>query len=192
MCSSDLDDFPINVKPQQKRQREDLRSLDFVTIDGEDARDFDDAVYCEQRRGGYRLFVAIADVANYVRPGTQLDEEARKRGTSVYFPQYVVPMLPEKLSNGLCSLNPDVDRLVMVCEMTISEQGRIGSYQFYEGVIRSAERLTYTQVGRWVDEGRFPRHAESLTALTGLTRMMLRLRSKRGALDFDTTEVRFK
>jgi ribonuclease R len=184
--------FPIEVKPQQKRQREDLRDIPFVTIDGEDARDFDDAVFCEPRKGGgYRLFVAIADVAHYVQPGSLLDEEAYRRGTSVYFPQYVVPMLPEKLSNGLCSLNPEVDRLVMVCEMTISDGGRIGSYQFYEGVIRSAERLTYTQVGDWIEAGHFPRHEKSLQTLTAFTKMMLRLRSERGALDFDTSEVRF-
>lgn len=189
---AEVDGLPFEVKPQAKKQREDLRSLDFVTIDGEDARDFDDAVYCEKRRGGYRLYVAIADVANYVRPGSELDQEAYKRGTSVYFPQYVVPMLPEKLSNGLCSLNPEVDRLVMVCEMTLSDQGRIGSYQFYEGVIHSKERLTYTTVGKWIEQGHFPRHKDSLGSLLALANVLISTRKNRGALDFDTREVGFQ
>ena len=188
---TDVDQLPFEVTSAQKRQREDLRHLDFVTIDGEDARDFDDAVYCEKRRGGYRLFVAIADVANYVLPGLPLDQEAYKRGTSVYFPQYVVPMLPEKLSNGLCSLNPEVDRLVMVCEMTISDQGRIGSYQFFEGLIHSKERLTYTTVGNWVEREEFPRHKDSLGNMLDLARILIGTRTERGALDFDTREVSF-
>ena len=189
----ETDDMPIEVRPQQKRHRVDLRALDLVTIDGEDARDFDDAVYCEKRkRGGYRLIVAIADVAYYVRPGSALDSEAYQRGTSVYFPQYVVPMLPEKLSNGLCSLKPDVDRLAMICDMTISAQGRISGYEFYEGVIRSAERLTYTQVGAWIDAGEFPRHQQSLSAMLALARLLSRGRTERAALDFDTTEVKFE
>ncbi len=189
---AEADALPIAVKPQQKRQREDLRQMDLVTIDGEDARDFDDAVYCEQRRGGgYRLVVAIADVAYYVKTGSALDREAYQRGTSVYFPQYVVPMLPEKLSNGLCSLRPDVDRLAMVCDMTISAQGRISGYQFYEAVIRSAERLTYTQVGDWMAAGEFPRHTQSLSAMQDLARLLLQKRRENGALDFDTTEVKF-
>jgi ribonuclease R len=190
--TGEVDALPFEVKPQEKRQREDLRSLDFVTIDGEDARDFDDAVYCERRRsGGFRLYVAIADVANYVKVGSALDTQAYGRGTSVYFPQYVVPMLPEKLSNGLCSLKPEVDRLVMVCEMTISEQGRVSGYQFYEGVIHSAERLTYTIVGQWIKDGHFPRHKESLDSLVALAGLLSRVRSARGALDFDTREVGF-
>jgi ribonuclease R len=188
---TDVDQLPFEVTRAQKRQREDLRHLDFVTIDGEDARDFDDAVYCEKRRGGYRLFVAIADVANYVLPGLPLDQEAYKRGTSVYFPQYVVPMLPEKLSNGLCSLNPEVDRLVMVCEMSISDQGRIGSYQFFEGLIHSKERLTYTTVGDWVERKEFPRHKDSLGNMLDLARILIGTRTERGALDFDTREVSF-
>jgi ribonuclease R len=188
---TDVDQLPFEVTAAQKRQREDLRHLDFVTIDGEDARDFDDAVYCEKRRGGYRLLVAIADVANYVLPGMPLDQEAYKRGTSVYFPQYVVPMLPEKLSNGLCSLNPEVDRLVMVCEMTISDQGRIGSYQFFEGLIHSKERLTYTTVGDWVEREAFPRHKDSLGNMLDLSRILIGTRIERGALDFDTREVSF-
>ncbi|MDR4262242.1 RNB domain-containing ribonuclease, partial [Bacillus pacificus] len=116
-------------------------------IDGEDARDFDDAVYAEPKRsGGWRLFVAIADVSHYVKPNSALDREALKRGNSVYFPSQVVPMLPEKLSNGLCSLNPQVDRLAMVCEMTISANGKSSSYRFYEAVFHSHARLTYTKV----------------------------------------------
>ncbi|MBT3622721.1 MAG: ribonuclease R, partial [Gammaproteobacteria bacterium] len=188
---TDVDQLPFEVTRAQKRQREDLRHLDFVTIDGEDARDFDDAVYCEKRRGGYKLFVAIADVANYVLPGLPLDQEAYKRGTSVYFPQYVVPMLPEKLSNGLCSLNPKVDRLVMVCEMSISDQGRIGTYQFFEGLIHSKERLTYTTVGDWVERKEFPRHKDSLGSMLDLARILIGTRNERGALDFDTREVSF-
>lgn len=188
---AEVDDMAFEVKPQQKGGREDLRHLDFVTIDGEDARDFDDAVFCEKRRGGYRLFVAIADVANYVPVGSALDDEAFKRGTSVYFPQYVVPMLPEKLSNGLCSLNPEVDRLVMVCEMTLSNRGRIGSYQFFEAVICSKERLTYTEVGGWIDAGEFPRHEQSLSCLLDLSKILLETRAERGALEFDTSEVTF-
>ncbi|MGV0035309.1 MAG: ribonuclease R [Candidatus Azotimanducaceae bacterium WSBS_2022_MAG_OTU7] len=188
---TEVDQLPFEVKPVQKKRREDLRHLDFVTIDGEDARDFDDAVYCEKRRGGYRLFVAIADVADYVLPGSTLDQEAYKRGTSVYFPQYVVPMLPEKLSNGLCSLNPEVDRLVMVCEMTISDQGHINGYQFFEGVIHSKERLTYTTVGNWIEQEAFPRHADSLGYMLDLARILIGTRTERGALDFDTREVSF-
>ena len=137
------------------------------------------------------MFVAIADVANYVLPGLPLDQEAYKRGTSVYFPQYVVPMLPEKLSNGLCSLNPEVDRLVMVCEMNISDQGRIGSYQFFEGLIHSKERLTYTTVGDWVERKEFPRHEASLGNMLDLARILIGTRKERGALDFDTREVSF-
>lgn len=189
---SEVDALPIEVRPQQKRHREDLRQLPFVTIDGEDARDFDDAIYCERRSaGGYRLYVAIADVGYYVKPGSQLDESAYDRGTSVYFPQNVVPMLPEKLSNGLCSLNPGVDRLVTVCEMTISAKGRIGSYQFYEGVIHSAERLTYTQVGEWIAADHFPRHEASLSSTLELARLLIQTRRERGALDFEGSEVQF-
>ncbi|NHX33213.1 RNB domain-containing ribonuclease, partial [Escherichia coli] len=126
--------------------RVDLRDLPLVTIDGEDARDFDDAVYCAPKKGGgWRLWVAIADVSYYVRPQTALDTEARSRGNSVYFPSQVVPMLPEVLSNGLCSLNPGVDRLCMVCEMTVSASGKLSSYKFYEAVMSSHARLTYTK-----------------------------------------------
>ena len=129
-----------------KKKRVDLRHLPLVTIDGADARDFDDAVYCEKRRGGYTLWVAIADVAHYVTLSSALDQEAQKRGTSVYFPGRVVPMLPEAISNGLCSLNPEVDRLCMVCELKISVQGNVTDFEFYEAVMHSQARLTYHEV----------------------------------------------
>lgn len=146
-------ELPETVDEADKKHRVDLRDLPFVTIDGEDARDFDDAVFCETKKsGGWRLYVAIADVSHYVRPESPLDVEAQERGTSVYFPDYVVPMLPEALSNGLCSLNPKVDRLAMVCEMTISASGKISGYKFYEGLIHSHARLTYNQVGQMIDE----------------------------------------
>ncbi len=178
-----------------KKGRVDLRERAFVTIDGEDARDFDDAVYCEKNKGGgYRLWVAIADVAHYVRPGMALDEEAQSRGTSVYFPERVVPMLPEALSNGLCSLKPQVDRLAMVCEMNISAAGNLTSYLFYEGVIHSHARLTYTQVGEVLETGQ---HAEvdkarvaDLGVLHDLYKVLRGARDTRGAIDFDTVETR--
>ncbi|HEX6591490.1 MAG TPA: ribonuclease R, partial [Moraxellaceae bacterium] len=192
------------LKPEvleaDKDGRVDLRDLPLVTIDGEDARDFDDAVLCEKRRGGYRLVVAIADVSHYVRPGSALDEEALKRGNSVYFPQQVVPMLPEVLSNGLCSLNPKVDRLCMVCDMNISLAGRVTAYKFYEGVMHSKARLTYTKVsdllehpdseaGRKVAQD----HAdvvEPVQRLYELFKILRASREKRGALDFDSNETR--
>ena len=131
----------------------DLRDLPLVTIDGEDARDFDDAVYVERHpRGGWRLIVAIADVSHYVYPGSALDNEAAKRGNSVYFPNRVIPMLPEALSNGLCSLNPHVDRLCLYCDMTISANGRLSGFVFREGVMRSRHRLTYTKVGAMIED----------------------------------------
>ena len=129
----------------------DLRNLPLVTIDGEDARDFDDAVYCEKSRKGWKLWVAIADVSYYVRLRSALDAEAYNRGNSVYFPNRVVPMLPEILSNGLCSLNPQVDRLCMVCEMHISAKGKLTDYRFYEAVMNSHARLTYTKVAAILD-----------------------------------------
>ncbi|WP_288364002.1 ribonuclease R [uncultured Spongiibacter sp.] len=183
-----------------KKRRVDLRKLPLVTIDGEDARDFDDAVYCEKKRfGGWRLWVAIADVSHYVTLGSALDEEAQRRGTSVYFPDRVVPMLPEALSNGLCSLNPDVDRLCMVCEMTISARGRLSGYQFYEAVMRSHARLTYNEVGAMLGvEGADPakdtgKHRDLLPQLSELHNLYTALRearSKRGAIDFETVETR--
>jgi ribonuclease R len=182
---------------EDKQHRVDLRDLAFVTIDGEDARDFDDAVYCEKRRGGWRgwrLWVAIADVSHYVRPGSALDEEAAKRGNSVYFPERVVPMLPEALSNGLCSLKPEVDRLAMVCEMEISQKGKLEGYRFYESIIHSHARLTYTQVGEVLEKGSHPevdkRRVPDLKRLHDLYKTLLGARDKRGAIDFDTVETR--
>jgi ribonuclease R len=180
---------------EDKKHRIDLRKLAFVTIDGEDARDFDDAVYCEKRlRGGWRLWVAIADVSHYVRPGSALDEEGAKRGNSVYFPERVVPMLPEALSNGLCSLKPEVDRLAMVCEMEISRAGKLSNFRFYESVIHSHARLTYTQVGEVLEKGSHPevdkRRVADLKRLHSLYKVLLGARDKRGAIDFDTVETR--
>ncbi len=178
-----------------KAHRVDLRDLAFVTIDGEDARDFDDAVYCEKRfRGGWRLWVAIADVSHYVRPGSALDEEATVRGNSVYFPERVVPMLPEALSNGLCSLKPAVDRLAMVCEMQLSAKGELRDYRFYESVIHSHARLTYTQVGEVLANGSHPdvdrERVGDLKRLHKLYGVLRKAREARGAIDFDTVETR--
>jgi len=151
------------VEEKDKHKRVDLRHLPFVTIDGEDARDFDDAVYCEKPggwkllTGGFRLYVAIADVSHYVKVDSALDKEAVVRGNSVYFPERVVPMLPEELSNGLCSLNPHVDRLAMVCEITLSKSGKMTDYQFYEAVIHSHARLTYNKVSAMLEQ---PKSAE--------------------------------
>jgi ribonuclease R len=194
--------LPAEVAEEDKKHRVDLRSLPFVTIDGEDARDFDDAVYCEAKKsGGWRLFVAIADVSHYVTLNTALDQEAEVRSTSVYFPDFVVPMLPEALSNGLCSLNPEVDRLAMVCEMTISASGRISGYLFYEALIHSHARLTYTQVGQLLAE-RFEKKPETglqqqfqslsphLDELYHLYKVLRKMREARGAIDFETTETR--
>jgi RNAse R (EC 3.1.-.-) len=130
--------------------RKDIRKLPFVTIDGADARDFDDAVYCKKMTSGWKLCVAIADVAHYVTPGSEIDKEAYERATSVYFPEKVIPMLPEVLSNGLCSLNPLVDRLCMVCEMRLDEQGEVTGAKFYQAVMHSHARLTYDEVGGYV------------------------------------------
>ncbi|MGH8491955.1 MAG: ribonuclease R [Moraxellaceae bacterium] len=188
------------VLEEDKEGRVDLRNLPLVTIDGEDARDFDDAVFCEKRRGGYRLIVAIADVSHYVRPGSALNEEALKRGNSVYFPQQVVPMLPEVLSNGLCSLNPHADRLCMVCDMNISVAGRVTGYEFYEGVMHSQARLTYNKVSDLLerpesDAGKqvAKDHAvvvEPVQRLYELFKILRASREKRGALDFDSNETR--
>ncbi len=180
---------------EDKQRRVDLRDLAFVTIDGEDARDFDDAVYCEKRRGGsWRLWVAIADVSHYVRPGSGLDEEAAHRGNSVYFPARVVPMLPEALSNGLCSLKPQVDRLALVCEMDLTRTGNLNRFHFYEAVIHSHARLTYTQVGEVLEQGGHPdvdpERVPDLERLHGLYKVLRAAREKRGAIDFETVETR--
>ena len=178
-----------------KQHRVDLTHLAFVTIDGEDARDFDDAVYCEKGRGGaWRLWVAIADVSHYVRPGSALDEEAAVRGNSVYFPEKVVPMLPEALSNGLCSLKPKVDRLAMVCEMQISRAGKLTGFEFFDAVIHSHARLTYNQVGEVITTGKAQGvHSKRLTdlhRLHELYKVLQTARDQRGAINFETVETR--
>jgi ribonuclease R len=185
------------VPEAAKKGRIDLRPLPLMTIDGEDARDFDDAVFCEKKRGGgWRLWVAIADVSYYVRPNTPLDDEARSRGTSVYFPSQVIPMLPEVLSNGLCSLNPQVDRLCMVCEMTVSAQGRLSSYKFYEAVMNSHARLTYTKVWQILkghEELREQYHhlVKPLQNLHEMYQMLDQAREARGGISFETEEAKF-
>ncbi|MBS0969226.1 ribonuclease R [Chimaeribacter arupi] len=186
-----------HVPEEAKKGRIDLRTLPLVTIDGEDARDFDDAVYCEKKRGGgWRLWVAIADVSYYVRPGTPLDDEARTRGTSVYFPSQVIPMLPEVLSNGLCSLNPQVDRLCMVCEMTISATGRLSSYKFYEAVMSSHARLTYNKVWQIIEGNEELREqyaplVKNLEELHEMYEVLDDARADRGGIAFETEEAKF-
>ncbi len=187
--------LPGEVRPAERKDRVDITGLPLVTIDGETARDFDDAVYCERTGKGYRLIVAIADVSHYVRDGDALDADARERGTSVYFPRRVIPMLPEELSNELCSLKPDVDRLCMVCDMAIDAKGEIGRYRFYPAVMHSRARLTYTQVWDWLSR---PAHAKSgeaaallpqLVDLYALYQLLKAARARRGAIDFDTIEL---
>jgi ribonuclease R len=198
--------IPSEVQEVDKVHRIDLREVPLVTIDGEDAKDFDDAVFAKYnpKTKGYTLYVAIADVSHYVGVNTALDVEAQNRGNSVYFPEHVVPMLPEKLSNGLCSLNPHVDRLCMVCEMTISASGRISGYQFYEGVMHSHARLTYKLVGKILDESNDESAQEERTQLRdeykeiipflddlhGLYKVLKGARGERGAIEFETTETR--
>lgn len=185
------------VPSEAKQNRIDLRQLPLVTIDGEDARDFDDAVFCEPLdEGGWQLWVAIADVSYYVRTGTALDDEAQERGNSVYFPEQVVPMLPEVLSNGLCSLNPNVDRLCMGCEMTISANGTLQDYQFYEAVMISKARLTYTKVWNILEgdpelHKRYAEHVPHLRNLHDMYRVLKRKRNQRGAIEFETQENKF-
>ncbi len=191
------DAFGDSVNDSDKQNRLDLRSLPLVTIDGEDARDFDDAVHCQPRDesngGGWKLFVAIADVAHYVAIGSALDEEAYDRATSVYFPGRVVPMLPESLSNGLCSINPEVDRLCMVCEMMVNKQGEIESYDFKEGVMRSHARLTYTQVAQALEDNSSGIIAGDIyphiVNLNDMYQCLDGARRARGTIEFDTTET---
>ncbi|MCK0165591.1 ribonuclease R [Marinobacter sp. S6332] len=189
------------VEEKDKKNRVDIRNMRLVTIDDETARDFDDAIYCEPRgRGAYRLVVAIADVSHYVRTGSPLDEEALRRGNSVYFPDHVVPMLPEKLSNGLCSLNPDVDRLCMVADMTISAAGNISGYTFYQAVMRSHARLTYNKVSDMLERpdsepgyrlsDQYADVLPHLHHLYDLYKLLRKARTERGAIDFETTETR--
>ena len=191
--------LPDEVRTADLRGRIDLRDVPLVTIDGEDARDFDDAVYCEPikvgKGDGFRLIVAIADVSHYVKPGDALDIGALERSTSVYFPRRVIPMLPEKLSNGLCSLNPEVDRCVLVADMVITSRGEIKAYQFYSAVMHSVARLTYTEVAAVLGNTKGPEAAKraaivpQLQNLYGVYKSLLQSRQKRGAIDFDTTET---
>lgn len=188
--------IPSEVPEEAKINRVDLRQLPLVTIDGEDARDFDDAVFCQPEADGFRLWVAIADVSYYVKNGTALDKEAELRGTSVYFPEQVIPMLPEILSNGLCSLNPAVDRLCLVCEMVISSHGDVKEFQFYEAVMRSHARLTYSKVWNILkndraERERYEKHVGDLEHLYALYKILKRARQQRGAIEFETTETKF-
>lgn len=188
---------PLVVDESMFAGRVDLRAMPLVTIDGEDAKDFDDAVYCESNKQGFRLVVAIADVSHYVRPGTPLDDEAQKRATSVYFPGFVVPMLPETLSNGICSLNPKVNRMCFVCDMQIDRNGEVTSSKFYEAVMNSHARLTYTQVWNAVGENdedarqAIGAQMPQVDRLYQLFHVLAKAREKRGAIEFETSEVRF-
>ncbi len=191
--------LPDKIRPIDRKQRIDLTDVALVTIDGEDARDFDDAVYCEPakvgRAKGWRLVVAIADVSHYVKPGEPLDHDAYERATSVYFPRRVIPMLPEKLSNGLCSLNPNEDRLAMVCDMLITATGEIHAYQFFPAVINSHARFTYNEVAAILGNTRGPEAlrrkdlVDDLLNLNEVYRALIKERGKRGAIDFETTET---
>jgi ribonuclease R len=191
--------LPNEVKDSDLSDRIDLRDIPLVTIDGEDARDFDDAVYCEPvklgRTSGYRLIVAIADVSHYVKPNDALDVDALLRSTSVYFPRRVIPMLPENLSNGLCSLNPAVDRLTLVCDLVITKRGEIKGYQFYPAVIHSAARFTYTEVAailgntKGLEANKYAALVPQLLHLQEAFQALLEARQLRGAIDFETTET---
>ena len=192
----------VAVEPQVTKAdiegRVDLRKVPLVTIDGEDARDFDDAVFAEPVQGGFRLIVAIADVSHYVKPGTALDEEAQNRATSVYFPGFVVPMLPETLSNGICSLNPQVERLCMVCEMHVGYDGEVSQTKFCAAVMRSHARLTYNRVWQALGENNVDARAEladvlpQLEHLHQLYKILVKARQRRGAIEFDSREVKFR
>ena len=199
----EAESLPSVIRAVDRRHRVDLTDVPLVTIDGEDARDFDDAVYCEPvpmakgkgARPQWRLIVAIADVSHYVKPGSALDAEAYERATSVYFPRRVIPMLPERLSNGLCSLNPEADRLSMVCDMLVDDTGEVQAYQFFPAVMRSHARFTYTEVAAILGNTRGPEAARRaplvphLVHLHEVYRALLKQRARRGAVDFDTTET---
>ncbi len=198
-CIAQARSLPDKVRPQDKKGRVDLTDVPLVTIDGEDARDFDDAVYCEPakvgRGKGWRLLVAIADVSHYVETGSAIDVDAYDRATSVYFPRRVIPMLPEKLSNGLCSLNPEVERLCMVCDMLVTAAGEVHAYQFYPAVMYSHARMTYTEVAAILANTRGPEAARRkelvphFLNLHDVYRALLKARNQRGAVDFDTVET---
>lgn len=201
-CIAQARALPDHVRAQDKKDRVDLTDVPLVTIDGEDARDFDDAVYCEPAKigkvktnNGWRLLVAIADVSHYVDNGSAIDIDAYERATSVYFPRRVIPMLPEKLSNGLCSLNPDVERLCMVCDMLVTAKGDIHAYQFYPAVMFSHARFTYTEVAAILSNTKGPEAAKRKDRVTDLLNLsdvykaLLASRAVRGAVDFETTET---
>jgi ribonuclease R len=198
-CLDQAKGLPDKVLAKDRKDRIDLRDVPLVTIDGEDARDFDDAVYCEPakvgRGKGWRLLVAIADVSHYVQTGSAIDIDAYDRATSVYFPRRVIPMLPEKLSNGLCSLNPDVDRLCMVCDMLVNAKGDVHAYQFYPAVMHSHARFTYTEVAAILANTRGPEASKRKERVTDLMNLqdvykaLLASRAVRGAVDFETTET---
>ncbi len=194
--SKDVEAFGNSVPAAAHTGRTELRDVDLITIDGADARDFDDAVFCKQTDNGWRLLVAIADVAHYVSIGSALDKEAIVRGTSVYFPDRVVPMLPEVLSNGLCSLNPKVDRLCMVCDMRVSKDGKVTKATFFEGVMKSKARLTYSQVGDFLtgaSQSSVPKDLQgSVRDLHDLYKAFARARGKRGAIEIDLPQTKFK
>lgn len=192
----EIEKYGSSVPSKAKQGRTDLRSIDLVTIDGADARDFDDAVFCERSGNGWRVLVAIADVSHYVRIGSGLDKEAARRGTSVYFPDRVVPMLPEILSNGLCSLNPKVDRLCMVCEMRVSGEGKVTRSTFFEGVMRSKARLTYSQVNALLEgksKSSVPKVLHGpIRELHALYKAFAKARGRRGAIEIDLPQTKFK
>ncbi|MFZ9311465.1 MAG: ribonuclease R family protein, partial [Arenimonas sp.] len=190
--------IPVDVTAAESAVRVDIRHLPLVTIDGEDAKDFDDAVYCESNAQGFRLVVAIADVSHYVRPGAALDDEAVLRGTSVYFPGFVVPMLPENLSNGICSLKPKVDRLCFVCDMQVGFDGLVTESRFYEAVMHSHARLTYNQVWKVIGEDDADAKAALGDLLPAVSRLhqlydiLSKARTRRGAIEFESSEVHFE
>ena len=181
--------IPDKVRATDRKGRKDLREMPLMTIDGETARDFDDAVYAEKIGRNYRLVVAIADVSHYVRPHDAIDDDAYQRGTSVYFPRRVIPMLPESLSNGICSLNPEVERLCMVCDMVITYAGNVKEYSFYPALMRSHARLTYTQVWDWLEQGGDYPHKKELETLYKLFKVLHKKRQQRGAMEFESVET---
>ncbi|WP_304666814.1 ribonuclease R [Neisseria bergeri] len=188
-CAKAAKKIPDHVRKTDLKGRVDLRDLPLVTIDGETARDFDDAVFAEKIGRNYRLVVAIADVSHYVRPDDAIDVDAQERSTSVYFPRRVIPMLPENLSNGICSLNPDVERLCMVCDMVVTYAGNIKEYRFYPAVMRSHARLTYNQVWKWISDGIDHPHKAQIDTLYKLFKILQKKRFERGAVEFESIET---
>ncbi|HEZ7183165.1 TPA: ribonuclease R [Neisseria meningitidis] len=188
-CAKAAKKIPDHVRKSDLKGRVDLRDLPLVTIDGETARDFDDAVFAEKIGRNYRLVVAIADVSHYVRPDDAIDTDAQERSTSVYFPRRVIPMLPENLSNGICSLNPNVERLCMVCDMVITYAGNIKEYRFYPAVMRSHARLTYNQVWKWLSGGIGHPFKAQIDTLYKLFKILQKKRFERGAVEFDSIET---